>query len=142
LDGKRNLEDHIFYGNTIDNMERGGFCCTIACLLASPTSNIQDLFICNTIGLEKTCLVILGNALMGSKAKFFYFSGNYVISAKGWQKFSRILSCLTCIVRALCLCNMHLDSKVIQSLGEALTFNKALHYLDISENPSITAAGW
>jgi hypothetical protein len=143
LGGKPELQSLYFYGNTIVNMERGNLCYEIAQLMTNPASNIQELSIWNTTNFDDTCLTILGYALLGETVlDTLALEGNYSISANGWRIFFAVLSSPTCGIRRLNLQNTHMDSDGIAYLGESLAFNTMLQYLDISENPSITAVGW
>lgn len=139
----------------------------LATLLKNPASKIEFLDLCLT-DLDDDSITILGNALVNSNALvklrvlllnglkpvvlFQQGPGNTLIIdvkrngptllAPGWRAVSSLVSHPTCSLGHLSLSQTKMSEEGVSMLGNALSVNNTIEFLDLSENIFITVAGW
>jgi hypothetical protein len=105
-------------------------------LLKKPTSLIFSLKLENNY-LDDEHITILGNGLIGNKnVTSISFRENPSITAVGWDRFSQALLHPECAIEIL-----RQDYEGVTVLGYALTTNKSIKCLDLTDNDTIKLEG-
>ena len=110
--------------------------------LRNPANKTEYLDLQNK-GFDDNCIAILGNGLvLNNNLRTLVLSGNYLGSATGSIFLSAIISSPSCKLENLHLVWTGMCDEGLSCLGNALTVNKSIRFMDISGNTTITKSGW
>jgi hypothetical protein len=138
LNGKNCLSVLKYCNNYI---QRAG-CTALSNWLRNPENKTECLDLQNN-RFDDNCIAILGNGLvLNNNLRTLVLSGNYLGSATGSIFLSAIISSPSCKLENLHLFWTGMCDEGLSCLGNALTVNKSITFMDISGNATITNAGW